>query len=100
VYIKNNTLAVEDDEITSFTHRLLAGKYYIDELYEKIIRKPLDAISVFLAKYVNPGVIDGLTNGSGKLAILAGNALRNSQTGYLFHYILVFIIGLIALLFL
>ena len=100
VYVKNNTLADEDHEISSGAHKLLAGKYFIDELYDRIIRKPVDIIASFLAKYVNPGVIDGLTNGSGKLAILAGNALRNSQTGYLFHYILVFIIGLIALLFL
>ncbi|MFM7104365.1 MAG: hypothetical protein ACKOW8_02510, partial [Flavobacteriales bacterium] len=98
VYVKNNTLADEDDEVTSFTHKLLAGKYFIDELYDKVIRKPIDALSAFIAKYVNPGVIDGLTNGSGKLAVLAGNALRNTQTGYLFHYILLFIIGLIALL--
>lgn len=98
VYVKNKTLADEDDEVTSFTHKLLAGKYFIDELYDKVIRKPIDALSAFIAKYVNPGVIDGLTNGSGKLAVLAGNALRNTQTGYLFHYILLFIIGLIALL--
>ncbi|MFM9005255.1 MAG: proton-conducting transporter membrane subunit, partial [Flavobacteriales bacterium] len=98
VYVKNNTLADEDDEVTSFTHKLLAGKYFIDELYDKVIRKPIDTLSAFIAKYVNPGVIDGLTNGSGKLAVLAGNALRNTQTGYLFHYILLFIIGLIALL--
>jgi NADH-quinone oxidoreductase subunit L len=98
VYVKNNTLADEDDEVTSFTHKLLAGKYFMDELYDKVIRKPIDALSAFIAKYVNPGVIDGLTNGSGKLAVLAGNALRNTQTGHLFHYILLFIIGLIALL--
>lgn len=98
VYVKNKNLAVEDDEITSFSHKLLAGKYYIDELYDRIIRKPVDTISAFIAKYVNPGVIDGLTNGSGKLSMLAGNALRNTQTGYLFHYILLFIVGLIALL--
>lgn len=98
MYVKNKILADEDKDISAFTHKLLAGKYYIDELYDSIIRRPVDAISAFLAKYINPGVIDGLTNGSGKLAVLAGNALRNTQTGYLFHYILLFIIGLIALL--
>ena len=98
MYVKNKILADEDKDVSAFTHKLLAGKYYIDELYDSIIRRPVDAISAFLAKYINPGVIDGLTNGSGKLAVLAGNALRNTQTGYLFHYILLFIIGLIALL--
>jgi NADH-quinone oxidoreductase subunit L len=98
LYIKNKTLASEDAEISSFTHKFLAGKYYIDELYDKVIRKPVDAIATFIAKFINPGIIDGLTQGSGKLSVWAGNALRNTQTGYLFHYILLFIVGLIALL--
>lgn len=97
-YAKRGELALEDNEISSFSHKLLLNKYWFDELYDALIRKPVDAISHALGKVVEPKIIDGLVEGTGDATDAAGSKLRLLQSGSLFFYILVFITGLIALL--
>lgn len=98
IYAKKGHMALEDKDITSSSHRLLLNKYWFDELYDTIIRKPVDAISKSLGKVVEPKIIDGLVDGTGDATNAAGSKLRLLQSGSLFFYILVFIFGLIALL--
>jgi NADH-quinone oxidoreductase subunit L len=98
LYKKRGELALEDDEIESSTHLLLLNKYWFDEIYDKIIRQPLDGISKFFGKTVEPKMIDGLVEGVGAATQDSGARLRLLQSGSLFMYIFVFIIGLIALL--
>ena len=51
------------------------------------------------ARAVDSTVVDGvMVNGSARLVDLAANLLRRTQTGFLYHYAFVMIIGLIALL--
>ena len=97
-YSKRGELALEDKEITSGAHKLLLNKYWFDELYDRIIRKPVDAISKALGSVVEPKVLNGLVEGTGQATDAAGSKLRLLQSGSLFFYILVFIIGLIAIL--
>lgn len=98
IYKKRGELALEDDEIESSTHLLLRDKYRFDELYDRLIRKPIDKTSSFFARIVEPKLIDRLVEGSGLFAQGSGNKLKLVQSGSLFMYILIFIIGLIALL--
>jgi NADH-quinone oxidoreductase subunit L len=98
IYKKRGELALEDEEIESGAHQLLLNKYWFDELYDKLIRKPVDAMSKFFGKYIEPYLIDGLVEGSGTATEAGGNKLRLLQSGSLFVYILIFTIGLIALL--
>jgi NADH-quinone oxidoreductase subunit L len=98
IYKKRGEMALEDDEIESGAHTLLLNKYWFDELYDKIIRKPVDGLSSFFGKSVEPHLIDGLVEGSGAATEGTGNKLRLLQSGSLFMYILIFSIGLIALL--
>jgi NADH-quinone oxidoreductase subunit L len=43
-YVKSNHVPVSDEEERPALSNLSYNKFYIDELYDKIIRKPLDAI--------------------------------------------------------
>ena len=43
-------------------YRLLLNKWYVDELYEKTVIKPLRSLSAFLWKGIDVVVIDGLVN--------------------------------------
>jgi NADH-quinone oxidoreductase subunit L len=97
-YAKRGELALEDKEISSFSHKLLLNKYWFDQLYDALIRKPVDAVSHVLGKVVEPKIIDGLVEGTGDATDAVGSKLRLLQSGSLFFYILVFITGLIALL--
>jgi NADH-quinone oxidoreductase subunit L len=98
IYKKRGEMALEDNEIESASHKLLLNKYWFDELYDKILRKPVDTVSSFFGKAVEPHLIDGLVEGSGTATEASGNKLRLLQNGSLFVYILIFTIGLIALL--
>ncbi|MCC6600258.1 MAG: NADH-quinone oxidoreductase subunit L, partial [Crocinitomicaceae bacterium] len=93
-----HTRALEDDEVEAPLHRLLLHKYRIDELYDAVIRTPIDKMSAFFQRIVETKVIDGLVNGTGKLSKWSGENLRTLQNGHLFAYILATLVGLIGLL--
>jgi len=97
-YAKRGELALEDKDITSATHKMLLNKYWFDELYDSIIRKPVDAVSKAIGSVIEPKIIDGMVEGLGSTTNAAGSKVRLLQSGSLFFYILVFIVGLIALL--
>ena len=46
-YIKNSHVPVSDEEERPALVSLSYHKFYIDEIYDALIRKPLDALSVF-----------------------------------------------------
>jgi NADH-quinone oxidoreductase subunit L len=97
-YKKRGELAEEDEDIESPIHILLLNKYWFDEWYDRLIKKPVDKISNFFNRYVENGFIDKLVEGTADFASSSGNRLKLIQSGSLFMYILVFVIGLIALL--
>ena len=56
-------------------HRLLLHKYYVDEMYDAAIVRPIKRLSTgFLWKGVDAGLIDGAVNGTG--AFVGGGQLR------------------------
>src|SRR3989442_6072319 len=68
--------------------RLLLNAWYVDWLYDRAIVRPLYALSVFLARVFDLGVIDGLVNGLGRAVIWWSAGLRRLQTGYVVNYAL------------
>ncbi|HCM40678.1 MAG: NADH-quinone oxidoreductase subunit L [Bdellovibrionales bacterium GWC1_52_8] len=77
-------------------NKLLENKWYIDELYEATIVRPIHALSVGLWKGFDIAVIDRTVLGFGRVSQWSGQALRVIQTGSLQHYALVLLMGLIA----
>src|SRR3954454_16350498 len=59
-------------------HRLLLNKWYVDEIYDTLIVRPIAAISRFLWKVVDTLVIDGAINASAYLTELTGDVGRFS----------------------
>jgi NADH-quinone oxidoreductase subunit L len=78
-------------------HRLLSGKYYVDELYEAVLGRPLHWISdrVFLG-LGDRFLIDGSLNGLAALAQRAAGRLSRVETGNLQFYVLLAIAGVVA----
>jgi NADH-quinone oxidoreductase subunit L len=69
-------------------HKLLAAKYYIDELYERALGRPLTWISdVVFLKFGDRAVLDGSLNGMAKLAERTAGVLSRVQTGSLHRYV-------------
>lgn len=61
-----------------FIHTLLKNKYYFDEAYEIIFIKPLTWFSeVFVSKWMDKGLIDGILHLFGPATGGVGSAIRN-----------------------
>jgi NADH-quinone oxidoreductase subunit L len=97
-YVKNNHVPVADSEERPGLVSLSYHKFYIDEIYDFLIRKPLDALSVFFYKVVDLLAIDGFINGLGKLSLKSSKGLRLLQTGNVGFYIFMMVAGIIAIL--
>jgi len=97
-YVKRNHVPVPDEAGRSFLANLSYRKFYLDEVYDAVIRKPLDALSGFLYKIVDKKLIDGIVNGLGWGTSEAGKGIRLLQSGNVGFYIFMMVIGIVSLL--
>ena len=79
-------------------YRLLLNKYYVDELYDRVLVRPFTAASGWLAQIFDPAVIDGAVNGIAGSARGLSAKWRAMQTGDVQHYLIAFVAGALALL--
>ena len=77
--------------------KVLENKWYVDELYDAIIVKPLKSLSAFFNNVVEKRGIDGLVNGVGKGVNYGGRQLRWLQSGQVGAYVLLMVIGMLVL---
>ena len=79
--------------------RVLANKYYFDDLNEKVIAPGVRGLGKGLWRIGDEILIDGLlVNGSARLVGWLSTVVRQVQSGYLYHYAFAMIIGLAAML--
>ena len=87
------------DEPTNALHRLLANKYYVDEVYNALIVQPIKNGSHYLLwRIVDNGIIDGIVNGVGSIIRFIGGTLRRLQTGLVQVYIVSMVLGIVLFL--
>ncbi|CAN7488586.1 MULTISPECIES: NADH-quinone oxidoreductase subunit L [unclassified Acidovorax] len=80
-------------------YTLLENKYYLDWINENILARGARALGVGLWKGGDQAVIDGaLVNGSWKLVRWVAGAVRWVQSGFIYHYALVMILGVFVLM--
>lgn len=77
--------------------KVLENKWYVDELYDAVVVKPLRRISVLLNNVVEKLGIDGIVNGVGKLVNYGGRQLRLLQNGQVGAYILMMVVAALVL---
>jgi len=97
-YIKQNHVPVADEGKRSALANLSYHKFYIDEIYDAVIRKPLDGLSVFFYKVFDKKVVDGIVNGLGWGTSEASKGIRLLQSGNVGFYIFMMVVGIISLL--
>ena len=80
-------------------HRVLLGKYYVDEVYDAAIVQPVKTLSTGgLWKGVDAGLIDGTVNGVGLVVSAVSGVLRRTQTGSIRTYAFSLFAGAVAIL--
>lgn len=78
---------------------LLENKYYLDWFNENILARGARALGTGLWKVGDQAIIDGtVVNGSWKLVGWMSGTVRKLQSGFLYHYALVMILGIFVLM--
>ncbi|MEE2524878.1 NADH-quinone oxidoreductase subunit L [Hyphobacterium sp. HN65] len=79
-------------------HRFLLNKWYFDEIYNFIFVRGARALGDLFWKIGDMRIIDGFgPNGFAASAMAAARRLSKAQSGYLYHYAFVMLIGVVAL---
>ncbi len=80
-------------------YKLLENKYYMDWFNENVLARGARLLGTGLWKGGDQTVIDGFfVNGSWKLIGLVAGIVRWFQTGYIYHYALVMVVGVFVLM--
>ncbi|WP_121352145.1 NADH-quinone oxidoreductase subunit L [Flavisolibacter nicotianae] len=77
--------------------RALENKWYVDEIYDAIIVKPLNKLGAFVNTVIERGTIDALVNGVGKAVNYGGRQMRWLQSGQVGNYVLLMVISMVLL---
>ncbi|MDY0059404.1 MAG: NADH-quinone oxidoreductase subunit L [Myxococcota bacterium] len=78
-------------------HKLLANKYYVDEIYTVVIRYSLFVLAAAVA-WFDRHIVDGAVNVTGWLTQVSGHGLRTLQSGRVQAYLLYLFLGVVILL--
>ena len=99
MYMVNPALPAAIKRIFQPVYTVLDNKYYLDWFNENVIARGVRMLGTGLWKGVDRAVIDGLVvNGSWKVVGWVAGAVRRLQSGYLYHYALVMILGIFVLM--
>lgn len=92
---------VNAKEMTPATgiEKVLADKFYFDEIYDFLFVKPIGFLSDFFRQAVDQTIINGFVNAIGNGTLFAGKRLRRLQTGNVGFYLVIMVFSVIAILF-
>ncbi len=100
-YVVNNDAVKNIAEKAAPVHKVLLGKYYIDELYHWTVIKPAQLTGQVLHKLVDEVFIDLLmVNGPAWMMGAFGGAMKHLQSGNVQRYAAYILMGLCAILYL
>ena len=99
LFIKNTKVLEDFKNTNAPLYNFLLNKWYIDELYEKIFVNPAKKIGSFFWKRGDIGIIDKFgPDGISKLVKIISNKTGKLQTGFIYDYAFVMLLGLSILL--
>ncbi len=99
IYIKDKTILEGAKNSNLPLYNFLLNKWYIDEIYDFIFIKPLKKIGIFFWKKGDQDTIDRFgPDGISKFIKYISNKAVQFQSGYIYDYAFVMLIGLSALI--
>lgn len=97
MYLVNPRLPAACLRIFKPVYVLLENKYYMDKFNENVLARGARGLGVGFWQGGDRGIIEtGIVNASWKLVGVLSRVVRLAQTGYLYHYALVMIAGVLV----
>lgn len=97
MYKKHGVVPDADEASMNKPQRVIYNKYYVDEIYDAIIRKPLDKISEFAYRFLEIKGVDAMVNGIGSGVKKAGEGVKFLQAGTLGFYVFAMTIAVVLI---
>ncbi|MCP2026602.1 NADH-quinone oxidoreductase subunit L [Flavobacterium sp. HSC-32F16] len=94
-YFKQDNVPEADENITGLT-KVLYNKYYVDEAYDAIFVRSVNALSRFFRDYIETG-LSAVVFGLGKITNELAFQGKKLQTGSIGLYLFAFVLGLCAI---
>ncbi|NBT68301.1 MAG: NADH-quinone oxidoreductase subunit L [Betaproteobacteria bacterium] len=99
MYMVNPALPAGIHRMFMPIYTLLENKYYMDWFNERVLVPAARALGTGLWKGGDQAIIDGaVVNGSWRLVGFVSSIVRRFQSGYLYHYALVMLLGVFVLM--
>ena len=77
--------------------RILDNKWYVDEIYDAVIVKPIQSVATFFNNVLEKKGIDGFVNGIGKAVNYGSRQIRLLQTGQVSTYMMLMVVAVLIL---
>ncbi len=99
LFLKNKNLPERLASINKPLYQFLLNKWYFDELYDVLFVKPSKKLGLFLWKFFDLKIIDGFgPDGISSMIKKFSVKANKFQSGYIFQYAFVMLLGFSALL--
>lgn len=97
VYIRKNPGRERVAAMAPGLYNLLLHRYYVDELYDRFLVRPMVWSGRAIGRFVEEDTVDFTVDGTARLAGLAARLGRGIQTGYVRNYALGIMLGAMLL---
>ncbi len=98
LYSSEKGIPAAQEKDLSIIGKASYNKFYIDELYNMFIVRPLHALSEIFHKVIDTWLIDGIVNSVNKSVLSGSKSLRLVQGGNVGYYIFAMVFRIIAIL--
>ncbi|NDC36785.1 MAG: NADH-quinone oxidoreductase subunit L [Proteobacteria bacterium] len=78
--------------------KLSEGKFFFDEIYARILVRPLERAASFLWRFFDQSVVDGSVNGTAAVIDISGEVVRGLHTGQVRQYAFFMFLGTVLLI--
>jgi NADH-quinone oxidoreductase subunit L len=97
IYFKRSPTPQRVAALAPAFYRLIARRYYVDELYDALVVHPIKLAGQLTYRYFEVDVVDFTVDGIARLARYGAARLRESQTGYVRNYALMILFGAVLM---
>jgi NADH-quinone oxidoreductase subunit L len=98
MYLIDTTLPERISTQFHRTYRVLIDKYYVDELYDRLLIEPVKRASDWLWARVDVGILDGTVNQAGAFVRRDSAWLSRVQSGFVRNYALSIFLGAVVVI--
>lgn len=96
MYVSRKRIPAKDGEQYGIG-KIIYNKYYVDEIYNALVVKPILVLSEIAHDVLDRTFVDGLVNWSGKFSLMAGAQVRKIQNGSIGFYLLFMVVSIVAI---